>query len=136
MLVGAGSGAGSMDASNILKPALARGKICCVGATTLQEYKEYIEGDGALERRFQSIIIDEPSVEHTVQILKGVKHKYEVHHNVKYNNSVIHEIVTLCERYVPEKKFPDKAIDVLDQLGAKLNISRFTPSEELNTLKI
>ena len=135
MLVGAGSGAGSMDASNILKPALARGKICCIGATTLQEYKEYIEGDGALERRFQSIIVDEPSVEHTIQILKGVKRKYEEHHNVKYNNNVIHEIVTLCERYVPEKNFPDKAIDVLDQLGAKLNISRFTPSEELKSLK-
>ncbi len=135
MLVGAGSGAGSMDASNILKPALARGKICCIGATTLQEYKEYIEGDGALERRFQSIIIDEPTVEHTIQILKGVKHKYEQHHNVKYTNNVIDEIVTLCDRYVPEKNFPDKAIDVLDQLGAKLNISRFTPSEELKLLK-
>ena len=100
MLVGAGSTSGSMDASNILKPALARGKISCIGATTLQEHKEFIEGDGALDRRFQSIHVDEPSINDTIDILKGVKCKYEQFHNVKYNNTVIAEIVNLCERYI------------------------------------
>ena len=135
MLVGAGSGAGSMDASNILKPALARGKICCIGATTLQEYKEYIEGDGALERRFQTVMVDEPVNADVLQILKGVKHKYETHHHVKYNNQCLNEIVTLCERYMPEKQFPDKAIDVLDQVGSMLNMSRYTPDQQTKQMK-
>lgn len=124
MLVGAGSTTGSMDASNILKPALARGKLSCIGATTYQEHKEYIEGDGALGRRFQSVYVDEPSVDDTVSILKGIKHKYEKYHNVKYNNSVLNEIVKLCSRYMPDKQFPDKAIDVLDETGSRLKVRR------------
>lgn len=124
MLVGAGSTTGSMDASNILKPALARGKLSCIGATTYQEYKEFIEGDGALGRRFQSVYIDEPNTENTITILKGIKHKYEEFHNVKYNNSVITEIVNLCARYMPEKQFPDKAIDILDETGSRIKVRK------------
>lgn len=129
MLVGAGSTSGSMDASNILKPALARGKLSCIGATTIQEYKEYIEGDGALERRFQSITIDEPCLQDTIDILKGVKKKYEEYHNVRYTNSVLSEIVRLTDRYITDKKFPDKAIDVLDEIGARIKVRKLQPSD-------
>jgi ATP-dependent Clp protease ATP-binding subunit ClpC len=129
MLVGAGSTSGSMDASNILKPALARGKISCIGATTLQEYKEHIEGDGALDRRFQSVLIDEPCVNDTISILKGIKQKYEQYHNVRYTNSIINEIVTLCQRYLTDKQFPDKAIDIMDEVGARVKISRYKTQE-------
>ena len=125
MLVGAGSTSGSMDASNILKPALARGRISCIGATTISEYKEYIEGDGALDRRFQSIYVDEPTVDQTCDILKGIKPKYEKFHNVKYNLKVLREIVKLCDRYMPDKRFPDKAIDILDEIGARVKINRY-----------
>ena len=131
MLVGAGAASGSMDASNILKPALARGQISCIGATTLQEYKEYIEGDGALERRFQTVIIDQPDTSDTLEILKGVKNKYETFHNVRYNNKVLQEIVFLCDRYLTDKNFPDKAIDVMDEIGAKMNMSRFRTGDEI-----
>lgn len=123
MLAGAGSSTGAMDASNILKPALARGKLSCIGATTTQEYKEYIECDGALERRFQSIYVDEPDVDDTYLILKGIKHKYESYHNVTYSNIVLREIVSLCDRYAVEKNFPDKAIDILDEVGARKKVS-------------
>jgi ATP-dependent Clp protease ATP-binding subunit ClpC len=126
MLVGAGSTTGSMDASNILKPALARGKISCIGATTTMEYKEHIEGDGALERRFQSVIIDQPSSPETIEILRGIKHKYEVYHNVRYSQVVLNTIVELCDRYMPEKSFPDKAIDILDEVGAKSRVSQYS----------
>jgi ATP-dependent Clp protease ATP-binding subunit ClpC len=129
MLVGAGSTGGSMDASNILKPALARGKISCIGATTIQEYKEHIEGDGALGRRFQSVLLDEPTTDHVLHILKGVKSKYEQYHNVKYTLPVLDEIVRLCDRYMPDKRFPDKAIDVLDEAGAKAKINRYDTQE-------
>ena len=125
MLAGAGSSTGAMDASNILKPALARGKISCIGATTTQEYKEYIECDGALERRFQSIYVDEPDRDEVVDILKGIRHKYEAYHNVKYNVNVLKEIVSLCDRYITDKNFPDKAIDVLDEIGAKVRVSKY-----------
>ena len=135
MLVGAGSTTGSMDASNILKPALARGQISVIGATTLQEYKEFIEGDGALDRRFQTVLIDEPDGPDTLQILKGVRSKYEQYHNVKYNNKVLDEIIFLCDRYMTNKNFPDKAIDVMDEIGAKLSVSRFKSSNELEELK-
>lgn len=128
-LVGAGSTAGSMDASNILKPALARGKISCIGATTIQEYKEHIEGDGALDRRFQSVMIEEPTTQDTVDILKGIRKKYEQYHNVKYNNNVLTEIVKLCDRYITDKRFPDKAIDILDEVGARCKISRYKTKE-------
>ncbi len=135
MLVGAGSTSGSMDASNILKPALARGKISCIGATTLQEHKEFIEGDGALDRRFQSIFVDEPSVSETIEILKGVKCRYEQFHNVKYTNTVIKEIVNLCNRYMPEKQFPDKAIDVLDETGARIKVRKLQTTDIQDIIK-
>lgn len=125
MLAGAGSSTGAMDASNILKPALARGKISCIGATTTQEYKEYIECDGALERRFQSIYVDEPDTDEVIEILKGIRHKYEDYHNVKYNARVLKEIVTLCNRYITDKNFPDKAIDILDEMGAKKRVAKY-----------
>lgn len=135
MLVGAGASTGSMDASNILKPALARGAISCIGATTIQEYKEYIEGDGALERRFQVTMVDQPDHEQTFEILKGIKSKYEGFHNVRYNNTVLHEIVQLCDRYLPEKRFPDKAIDVMDEVGAKVCIDKFVSSDTITLLR-
>lgn len=125
MLAGAGSSTGAMDASNILKPALARGKISCIGATTTQEYKEYIECDGALERRFQSIYVDEPDSDEVLDILRGIKIKYEEYHNVRYSVKVLKEIVTLCNRYITDKNFPDKAIDVLDEIGAKKRVSKY-----------
>lgn len=131
MLVGAGAASGSMDASNILKPALARGQISCIGATTLQEYKEYIEGDGALDRRFQTVLVDQPTTQDTLHILKGIKGKYEDFHKVKYNNKVLQEIVFLCDRYITDKNFPDKAIDVMDELGATMNMSRFKTTDQL-----
>ena len=134
-LVGAGSTSGSMDASNILKPALARGKICCIGATTLQEYKEHVEGDGALERRFQSVLVEEPTNQDTTQILKGIKHKYEEYHNVRYTRAILTEIVRLCDRYIPDKNFPDKAIDMLDEAGARLKIARCDTTELENTVE-
>lgn len=134
MLVGAGSTTGSMDASNILKPALARGKISCIGATTTVEYKEHIEGDGALDRRFQSIYVTQPTVDESLDILKGIKHKYELFHNVRYNNTVLNTIVMLCDRYMPEKAFPDKAIDVLDEVGAKTRISQYKGREGVSDL--
>lgn len=134
MLVGAGSSTGSMDASNILKPALARGKFSCIGATTTNEYKEFIEGDGALERRFQSIHVGEPGADDCIAILRGIKEKYEDFHNVKYNKSVIKEIVTLCERYIVDKNFPDKAIDILDESGAAAKVSRYQGNKEIQSL--
>ena len=129
MLVGAGSTTGSMDASNILKPALARGRISCIGATTLQEYKEHVEGDGALDRRFQSVHVEEPSMADTIDILKGIKDKYEKFHNVRYNNKILQEIARLCDRYMTDKNFPDKAIDVLDEVGARIKIKQCRTEE-------
>ncbi len=134
MLVGAGSSTGSMDASNILKPALARGKISCIGATTTSEYKEFIEGDGALERRFQEITVGEPQPDDVIEILRGIKEKYESFHNVKYNKSVITEIVNLCDRYIVDKNFPDKAIDILDESGAVAKVSRYQGNNEIKAL--
>ena len=134
MLVGAGASTGSMDASNILKPALARGKLSCIGATTTSEYKEFIEGDGALERRFQAIHVGEPGVDDCIAILRGIKEKYEDYHNVKYNKSVIKEIVMLCERYIVDKNFPDKAIDILDESGAVAKVSRYHGNLEVQSL--
>jgi ATP-dependent Clp protease ATP-binding subunit ClpC len=134
MLVGAGSSTGAMDASNILKPALARGKISCIGATTTQEYKEYIEDDGALERRFQTIYVDEPTTNETIDILKGIKSRYEEYHNVKYSPSILKEIVFLCERYIVDKNFPDKAIDVLDEIGAKARVIQYDEAINISNI--
>lgn len=134
MIVGAGSTTGSMDVSNILKPALARGGMSCIGATTLQEYKEFIEPDGALERRFQTVMVEEPSTEDTLTILKGVKQPYEQYHNVKYNNKTLEHVVFCCDRYMTDKRFPDKAIDVLDELGANAKVNRFKSTKDLTVL--
>jgi len=121
-LVGAGASEGSMDASNMLKPALARGTLRCVGATTLNEYRKYIEKDAALERRFQPVLVREPSVEDTVSILRGLKEKYEVHHGVRIKDSAIVAAATLSHRYIADRFLPDKAIDLIDECASKLRI--------------
>ncbi len=122
-IVGAGGASGSLDASNIFKPALARGDIQCIGATTLDEYRQYIEKDGALARRFQMVMIDATSVEETVEILNNIKNKYEEHHHVKYDNEAIKACVHLSDRYISDRFLPDKAIDVLDEAGARVHIN-------------
>jgi ATP-dependent Clp protease ATP-binding subunit ClpC len=122
-LVGAGGASGSLDASNMFKPALARGEIQCIGATTLDEYRQYIEKDGALERRFQKIIVEPTSPEETVQILQNIKNKYEDHHNVNYTDEAIESCVSLSDRYISDRHFPDKAIDVLDEAGSRVHLS-------------
>jgi ATP-dependent Clp protease ATP-binding subunit ClpB len=121
-LVGAGAAEGSMDASNMLKPALARGELHCVGATTLNEYKKYIEKDAALERRFQQILVLEPTVEDTIAILRGLKEKYEVHHGIRITDSATVAAATLSNRYISDRFLPDKAIDLIDEAGSKLRI--------------
>jgi ATP-dependent Clp protease ATP-binding subunit ClpB len=121
-LVGAGASEGSMDASNMLKPALARGTLRCVGATTLNEYRKYIEKDAALERRFQPVLVREPSVEDTVSILRGLKEKYEVHHGVRIKDSAIVAAAALSDRYIADRFLPDKAIDLIDECASKLRI--------------
>ena len=118
-LVGAGGASGSLDASNMFKPSLARGDLHCIGATTLNEYRQHIEKDGALERRFQKIIINAPSVNESIEILMGLKGRYEDHHNVKYSNDAIEACVRLSERYITDRFLPDKAIDILDEVGAR-----------------
>lgn len=125
-IVGAGGSTGSLDAANMLKPALARGEIQCVGATTLDEYRKTIEKDGALERRFQKIIVDPTTSEETLQILHNIKDKYEEHHNVKYTEEALKACVSLTERYVSDRNFPDKAIDALDEAGSRVHISNIT----------
>ncbi len=122
-IVGAGSASGSLDASNMFKPALARGDIQCIGATTLDEYRQYIEKDGALERRFQKILVDEPSIDETLQILNNIKDRYETHHNVIYSDEAIQACVRLAERYITDRMFPDKAIDVMDEAGARVHLA-------------
>ena len=121
-IVGAGGAAGSMDAANLFKPALARGDIQIVGATTLNEYRKYIEKDGALERRFQKILINPPSIKDAVDILKGISSRYESHHNVKYSEESINACVQLSERYISDRFLPDKAIDILDEAGSKIHM--------------
>jgi len=121
-LVGAGASEGSMDASNMLKPALARGTLRCVGATTINEYRKYIEKDAALERRFQPVLVREPSVEDTISILRGLKEKYEVHHGVRIKDSAIVAAATLSNRYIADRFLPDKAIDLIDECASKLRI--------------
>ncbi|HVK37547.1 MAG TPA: ATP-dependent Clp protease ATP-binding subunit [Candidatus Kapabacteria bacterium] len=122
-IVGAGGASGSLDASNMFKPALARGDIQCIGATTLDEYRQYIEKDGALDRRFQKIMVDPPSVEETIQILKNIRNKYEEHHNVRYSDEAIEACVLMAERYITDRFLPDKALDVLDEVGARVHLS-------------
>ena len=138
-LVGAGAAEGSMDASNMLKPALARGELHCVGATTLNEYKKYIEKDAALERRFQQVLVQEPSVEDTIAILRGLKEKYEVHHGVRITDSATVAAATLSDRYISDRFLPDKAIDLIDEAASKLRIeidSMPTEIDEVERKKI
>ena len=128
-IVGAGGAAGSLDAANMLKPALARGEIQCIGATTLDEYRQYIEKDGALERRFQKIMIDPTSPDETVEILHNIKERYEDHHNVKYTDEAVDACVKLTERYISDRHLPDKAIDALDEAGSRVHISNINVPE-------
>lgn len=122
-IIGAGGATGSLDASNMFKPALARGELQCIGATTLDEYRQYIEKDGALERRFQKVVIDPATVEETMQILENIKEKYEDHHNVVYTEEAIKACVTLTDRYITDRHLPDKAIDALDEAGSRVHIT-------------
>lgn len=122
-IVGAGGASGSLDASNIFKPALSRGEIQCIGATTLDEYRQYVEKDGALDRRFQKVIVDPPSAEETRIILQNLKDRYEEHHNVRFTSKAIDTCVRLSERYISDRNFPDKAIDVLDEAGARVHLA-------------
>ena len=130
-IVGAGSAAGSMDAANMLKPALARGEIQCIGATTLDEYRKTIEKDGALERRFQKVIVEAPDAEETLHILKNIKDRYEDHHNVSYTDEAIAACVKLAGRYITDRCFPDKAIDVLDEAGSRVHLTNIQVPEEI-----
>lgn len=130
-IVGAGSAAGSMDAANMLKPALARGEIQCIGATTLDEYRQNIEKDGALERRFQKVIVEPTTVEETLQILKNIKEKYEEHHNVNYTEAALEACVKLTDRYITDRNFPDKAIDALDEAGSRVHLTNITVPKEI-----
>ena len=130
-IVGAGSAAGSMDAANMLKPALARGEIQCIGATTLDEYRQNIEKDGALERRFQKVIVEPTTAEETLQILKNIKDKYEDHHNVNYTDVALEACVKLTNRYITDRNFPDKAIDALDEAGSRVHLTNITAPKEI-----
>jgi ATP-dependent Clp protease ATP-binding subunit ClpB len=133
-MVGAGKAEGSMDAGNMLKPALARGELHCVGATTLDEYRKYIEKDAALERRFQKVLVDEPSVEDTIAILRGLKERYEVHHGVEITDPAIVAAATLSHRYIADRQLPDKAIDLIDEAGALIRMEIDSKPEALDKL--
>tara|TARA_B100001094_G_C18193852_1_gene809195 strand:+ start:4536 stop:6572 length:2037 start_codon:yes stop_codon:yes gene_type:complete len=141
-VVGTGNSSGNLDAANIFKPPLARGEVQCIGATTLDEFREKIERDGALERRFQKVTIDPPTVVETIDILKNIRHVYEEHHNVKYNDEVVELCVNLADRYISDRAFPDKAIDVIDEVGSMVQIEVKTPKAleklkgEIDNLKL
>lgn len=134
-IVGAGGASGSLDASNIFKPALARGELQCIGASTLDEYRMYIEKDGALDRRFQKVMVDPPSVEDTIQILNNIKSKYEEYHNVNYDQEAIDACVKLSDRYVTDRLLPDKAIDVMDEVGARVHLKNINVPENIIELE-
>ncbi len=134
-IVGAGNAAGTMDAANLLKPALARGEIQCIGATTLDEYRKNIEKDGALERRFQKVMVEPTTPEETLQILENIKDKYQDHHNVTYTDSALKACVDLTERYITDRNFPDKAIDALDEAGSRAHITEITVPREIERLE-
>ncbi|MCU9615257.1 ATP-dependent protease ATP-binding subunit ClpC [Caldibacillus lycopersici] len=135
-LIGAGGAEGAIDASNILKPSLARGELQCIGATTLDEYRKYIEKDAALERRFQPIMVDEPSVEESIQILKGLRDRYEAHHRVAITDEAIDAAVRLSDRYITDRFLPDKAIDLIDEAGSKVRLRSFTTPPNLKELEV
>jgi ATP-dependent Clp protease ATP-binding subunit ClpC len=134
-IVGAGGASGSLDASNMFKPALARGDIQCIGATTLDEYRQHIEKDGALDRRFQKIMVDATTVDETIQILDNIKHKYEEHHNVLYGSRAIEDCVRLSDRYITDRFLPDKAIDVMDEAGARVHLENIVVPKNIVTLE-
>ncbi len=134
-IVGAGGAEGSLDASNIFKPALSRGELRCIGATTLNEYRKYIEKDGALERRFQMVMIDPPSEKDTIEILKGLRSKYEEHHKVTINDEAVEAAVKLSNRYISGKFQPDKAIDLIDEAGSRAHLATYTRPESFNELE-
>ena len=133
-LVGAGGAEGAIDASNVLKPALARGEIQCIGATTLDEYRKYIEKDGALERRFQTIIVEPPSKAETLEILRGLRDRYEAHHRVQITDEALEAAVELSDRYITGRCLPDKAIDVIDEAGARVRLKAMTRPPDLKEL--
>ncbi len=134
-LVGAGGAEGAIDASNVLKPALARGEVQCIGATTLDEYRKHIEKDGALERRFQTIIVEPPSKDETLDILKGLQDRYEAHHRVRFTDEALYQAVELSTRYITGRCLPDKAIDVVDESGARVRINNMTPPPDLTEIE-
>ena len=134
-VVGAGAASGAMDASNMMKPALARGELQCVGATTLDEYRKYIEKDSALERRFAPVFVDEPSVEDTIEMLQGVRDRYEAHHKVTFSDEALVAAAKLSHRYVSDRHLPDKAIDLMDEAAAKLRVALYTLPEDLKVMK-
>jgi ATP-dependent Clp protease ATP-binding subunit ClpC len=134
-IVGAGSAEGTMDASNIIKPALSRGEMQCVGATTLNEYRKYIEKDAALERRFQSVKVEAPSIDDAIEILKGLRHKYEEHHKAEFTDSAVEAAVKLSDRYITDRFLPDKAIDVLDEAGSRARITTMTRPPEVKIME-
>ena len=135
-IVGAGSAEGTLDASNMFKPSLSRGELQCIGATTLDEYRKYIEKDGALERRFQTIVVDAPSVNETIEILKGLKDSYETHHKVSFLPEAIEAAAQMADRYISDRHLPDKAIDVIDETGARVRLSRLNPPEEIKEIEM
>ena len=135
-IVGAGSAEGTLDASNMFKPALSRGELQCIGATTLDEYRKYIEKDGALERRFQTILVDAPSVEETIEILKGLKGSYETHHRVFFTPEAVEAAARMADRYISDRHLPDKAIDVIDETGARVRLRRLNPPEDIKKLEL
>ncbi len=133
-IVGAGKAEGAMDAGNLLKPALARGELHCVGATTLDEYRKHIEKDAALARRFQPMFVNEPSVEDTISILRGLKEKYELHHGVRITDSALVAAATLSHRYISDRFLPDKAIDLMDEAASRLRMQVDSKPEELDAI--
>merc|ERR1739848_643806 len=134
-IIGAGGASGSLDASNMFKPALARGELQAIGATTLDEYRQHIEKDGALERRFQKVIIEPTSISETIQILNNIKERYEDHHNVIYSEEAINACVALTDRYISDRFLPDKAIDALDEAGSRVHITTINVPKKIITLE-
>ena len=134
-IVGAGKTDGAMDAGNLIKPLLARGELHCIGATTFDEYRQYIEKDKALERRFQPVIVDEPSVDDTISILRGLKEKFEIHHGIRIHDSAIVAAAKLSDRYIQDRYLPDKAIDLIDEAGAMIRTEIDSLPAELDVIR-
>src|SRR5690625_4390245 len=134
-LIGAGGAEGAIDASNILKPSLSRGELQCIGATTLDEYRKYIEKDAALERRFQPIRVEEPTLDETIEILRGLRDRYEAHHRVTITDEAIEAAASLSDRYITDRFLPDKAIDLIDEAGSKVRLHSYTIPQNLKELE-